>query len=220
MLRIFSAFAYLSVVGILVLGALGLKCENPQVEQILQRPGIIQRFEDINNKQDKPAEEGSPLVVQARVFSSYLTAPPPSEKKDKEKVSFAVEQTPSQSTPIITKPPAPPAPSAKFKVLGTSYYPNQPERSMALIWQPGSNDGYERWVKEGSRLDHFIVHKIKRGVVVYRDNQQRTYEMAIEKQNTTNDLVKKHLPGVTIAQGEVSRLPAPGDETDSNSVSK
>ncbi|NQT04320.1 MAG: hypothetical protein HQ580_20005 [Planctomycetes bacterium] len=218
MLRIFSAFAYLSVVGVCVLGALGFKRENPQVEQILQQPGVIQRFEDTCNRQDKPAEQSSPLVAQARAFSSYLSAPRPSEKK--EKMLFAANQTPSQSVPVITKPPSPPAPSAKFKVLGTSYYPNQPEKSMALIWQPGSQAGYEKWVKEGSRLGHFIVHKIKRRAIVYRDSQERLHEMAIEKKITTHSLVKKHIPGLTIAQGELSQLSAPGGEIDSNAVSK
>jgi hypothetical protein len=91
---------------------------------------------------------------------------------------------------------------------------------MALIWQPGSKEGYEQWVKEGSRLGHFVVYKIKRGVVVYRDNQERLYEMAIERKITTKDLVKKHIPNLTIAQGEISQLSAPGGETDSNAVSK
>jgi hypothetical protein len=189
--------------------------DNPQTEQILQQPNIIQRFEDTRNAETKQAEESSPLVVQARAFVSYLNPPPPS--KEKEKTLFATEQTPSQNT---TKIPKAPVPTAKFKVLGTSYYPNQPERSMALIWQPGSQDGYERWVKEGSRLGHFVVYKIKRGVVVYRDNQERLYEMAIERKITTNDLVKKHIPSLTIAQGEISQLSAPNGETDSNAVSK
>ena len=215
MLRIFSAFVYLSAAAVCVLGVLGFMSENPQTEQILQQPNIVERFEKICDKQNNPAEESSPLVVQARAFASYLNPPPPS--KEEEKKLFATEQTPSQNT---TKIPKPPAPSAKFKVLGTSYYPNQPERSMALVWQPGSQDGYERWVKEGSRLGHFVVYKIKRGVVVYRDNQQRTYEMAIERKITNNSLVKKHIPSLTIAQGEISQLSTPSGETDSNAVSK
>jgi len=187
-LRMFSAFAYLSAGAVCVLGVLSFKHENPQIEQILQQPNIVKRFEEICDKQDNPAEKNSPLVVQAHAFASYLNPPPPSEKKEKK--LFATEQAPLQNTSEI---PMPPVPSAKFKVLGTSYYPNQPERSMALIWQLGSQEGYERWFKEGSRLGHFVVYKIKRGVVVYRDNQERFYEMAIEKKNTTNSLVKKHI---------------------------
>jgi len=214
-LRLFNIFACLSAGGVLVLGALGLMRENPQVEQILQQPSIIQRFEDARYQENNPAEESSPLVVQARAFASYLNPPPPGEKKQTQ--LFAAEQTPSRNTPEIPKLPVP---SAKFKVLGTSYYPNQPERSMALIWQPGSQEGYEQWVKEGSRLGHFVVYKIKRGVVIYRDNQERFYEMAIEKKNTTNSLVKKHIPSLTIAQGQLSQLSAPSGETDSNTVAK
>ena len=168
-LRIFSVFACLSMSVVFVLSVLGLMRENPQVEQMLQQPNIVERFEETCDKQDNPAEKSSLLVVQAQAFASYLNPPPPGEKKQTQ--LFAAEQTPSRNTPEI---PPPPVPTAKFKVLGTSYYPNQPERSMALIWQPGSQEGYERWVKEGSRLGHFVVYKIKRGVVVYRDNQERT----------------------------------------------
>ncbi|MCP4261361.1 MAG: hypothetical protein GY774_28250 [Planctomycetes bacterium] len=207
--RIFSAFAYLSAVGVLVLGVFDFRHENPQIERISKQPGIIERFEETCDKQDKPAEESSPLVVQARAFSSFLNPPRPIEEK--ENVLVAAEHTPSRNTPPIRKP-SPPAPSAKFKVLGTSYYPNQPERSMALIWQPGSKEGFERWVKEGSRLGHFLVYKIKRGIIVYRDNREQLYEMAIEKKNNTNSLVKKHIPGLTIAQGHLSLLSAPSSE--------
>lgn len=216
MLRIFSAFAYLSTAAVLALGVFDFTRESPQVEQILQQPNIIQRFENTRNEETKPTEESSPLVVQARAFSSFLN--PPSPKKEKENKLVAAEQTtPSRSTPKIPKPPAP---TAKFKVLGTSYYPNQPERSMALIWQPSSKEGFERWVKEGSRLGHFVIYKIKRGIVIYRDDHEQTYEIAIEKKNTTNSLVKKHIPGLTIAQGPPDLLSAASGEIDSNSVAK
>lgn len=213
MLRIFGAFAYLSAGVVFVLTVFGFMHENPQIEQMLQQPGIIQRFEETRGQRDNPAEKSSPLVVQARAFASYLNAPPPS----KEKEVVAVEQKPAQNTPKI---PVKPVPSAKFKVLGTSYYSNQPGRSMALIWEPGFEEGYERWVKEGSQLGHFVIHNIKSGAIVYRDNQEQLHEMAIERKNTTHSLVKKHIPGVTIAQGELGQLSPPGGGTDSNAVAK
>ena len=51
-LRLFNIFACLSAGGVLVLGALGLMRENPQVEQILQQPSIVERFQEICDKQD------------------------------------------------------------------------------------------------------------------------------------------------------------------------
>ena len=62
--------------------------------------------------------------------------------------------------------------TAKFKLEGTSYYPQQPERSIALIRTPGSHEDNPRCVKEGERLGHFVIHKIRRGVVVYRDENE------------------------------------------------
>jgi len=51
-LRIFSVFAYLSAGAVCVLGVLSFKRENPQIEQILQQPSIVERFQEICNKQD------------------------------------------------------------------------------------------------------------------------------------------------------------------------
>ena len=52
MLRIFSAFAFLSTGVIFVFGVFDFKRENPQIEQILQQPSIVERFQEICDKQD------------------------------------------------------------------------------------------------------------------------------------------------------------------------
>ena len=68
-------------------------------------------------------------------------------------------------------------PSAKFTLEGTSYYEKQPERSVALIAEPGSPEQNQYWVKEGERLGHFVIHRIRHGVIVYRDENQQLHEM-------------------------------------------
>ena len=45
---------------------------------------------------------------------------------------------------------------------------------MALIAELGAADGSERWVKEGVRLGHFVIHEIRRGAIVYRDGVYET----------------------------------------------
>jgi hypothetical protein len=85
-------------------------------------------------------------------------------------------------------------PSAKFKLHGTSYYPNQPDRSMALIGEVGGAEGSERWVKEGAQLGHFVIHEIGRGAIVYR-NGEDLREMAVERSASLPSLVRDLRPG-------------------------
>ena len=68
-LRIFSAFAYLSVGSVVVLGVLGLMRENSQVEQILQQPSIVERFEESCDKQDKAADEDVYMGIAGKMGS-------------------------------------------------------------------------------------------------------------------------------------------------------
>ena len=47
---------------------------------------------------------------------------------------------------------------------------------MALVSEPGSG---ERWVKQGTHLGQFVVEKVERGTMVYRDGD-RLLEMALD----------------------------------------
>jgi len=126
-------------------------------------------------------------VVQASAFAAYLTGPVVQEKKE----AVVAERKPPRN--IAKAPKIRVVPTAKFKLEGTSYYPNQPERSIALIAEPGSADENPRWVKEGERLGHFVVHEIRRGVVVYRDQNEQLHEMSIERKAATRSLVRDHI---------------------------
>jgi len=64
----------------------------------------------------------------------------------------------------------------KFTLVGTSYYRSRPEKSMALVSEPGKGI---HWIKKGSNLGHFIVDEVKRGMIVYRDGEQLR-EMAVD----------------------------------------
>jgi hypothetical protein len=50
---------------------------------------------------------------------------------------------------------------------------------MALISEVGSLEGNGRWVKEGTQVGHFVIHEIRKGMIVYRDGEQLR-EMAVE----------------------------------------
>jgi hypothetical protein len=116
-----------------------------------------------------------PLVAAAQALASTLTPAP------------AVEETEVPAAKIVGQKPTGPAPpirpadaSVKFRLHGTSYYPKEPERSMALIWEPGGAEGTHRWVKEGSEIGHFVVNEIRHSLVVLRDGEQLR-ELAVER---------------------------------------
>lgn len=137
---------------------------DPGVEKFLGSPGIVERFTQASASSTNGCQEkASPLVSQAQAFAVYLNPPP------------TRQEVPA---PIPTVRPA--APSPKFTLHGTCYYPSRPEESLALIWEPGGGGGTFRWVKQGAELGHFALEKIERGVIVYRDGE-RMHEMLVER---------------------------------------
>jgi len=163
-LQIFCILICLSAGAVLALCVHGLGHEDSAVERICRQPSVLRRFKELRSKPDNLTEKNAPLVVQAQAFAVYLKGPVEQEKNE---VIVAGRKSPRNT---VKAPKIRGIPSAKFKLEGTSYYPQQPERSIALIRTPGSNDDNPRWVKEGERLGHFVIHKIRR-CVVYKDRK-------------------------------------------------
>ena len=152
-----------------------------RVEEFLNGPSAVERFKARGGGSGARSAEEPPLVVQAKALALLLNPP-----KSPERPSPAgVATKPSPGAPAVR----PAAPSVRFKLCGTSYYPNEPQRSMALICDVGAAEGGERWVKEGTRLGHFVIHEIRRGVIVYRDGEQLR-EMAVEHGASVPSIVR------------------------------
>ena len=171
---------------------------DPEVAEFLNRPSAIQRFRAQGSGPRAPSVEDSPLVAQAKALELYLDPP-----KRPEKPTLVVSM-------VSFAPPAPPvrpaAPSARFKLCATSYYPNEPGRSMALILESGSGEGTERWVKEGAQLGHFVIHEIRKGMIVYRDGDQLR-DTAVEHEASVPGIVRDARPGsrqVSTAVGDAA----------------
>jgi len=213
-LQIFCILISLSAGAVLALCVHDLGHEDPEVQSICEQPSVLQKFEELQSWQDTLTDKESPLVVQAQTFASYLNGPVVQEKKEE---VAAGRKSPRN---IAKTPKIRVVPSAKFKLEGTSYYPNRPERSIALIAEPGSTDENQRWVKEGERLGHFVVHEIRRGVVVYRDQNEQLHEMSIERKTATRSLVRDHISSLTTARAEFGKRLTPGDQPDSNSLAE
>ncbi len=162
--------------------------DDPSCDSVLCSPSAVQMYQQGVREHERDAEEmTSPLVVQAETLAAHL-APAPPTRKDKEEAPVVAAARQESSTP------GPAASSVKFRLHGTSYYPNQPGRSMALIGELGAPEGSERWVKEGAQLGHFVVHEIRRGAIVYRDGEDLR-EMAVERSASPPSLVRDLRPG-------------------------
>jgi hypothetical protein len=181
LLHILGSCAMLAGCGVFGLCLSERGSDDPQLAAILNGPSAIDKFrQDAVNRQSFD-RRASPLIVQAQAFALYLDPP-----KGPNKASGPVLRA-SSALPVLGIRPA--APSVKFRLHGTSYYPNQPDRSMALIGELGAAAGSERWVKEGAQLGHFVIHEIQRGAIVYRDGEDLR-EMAVERSASPPSLVR------------------------------
>jgi len=164
-------------------------------EQFLSFPSAIEKFNEA--KGEKIAESDSqvsPLVKEAEAFGLYLNPPKPK----------APPRRPARERGGSA--PRPPAPvSAKFSLIGTSYYALRPELSLALIDEPG--EGFH-WVRQSSEVGHLIIEEIGDGLVVVRDGQ-RTFELEVERPKKRS-LVKGSISDVRITSSEPP--PMSGDE--------
>ncbi len=152
---------------------------------------------------------GSPLVVQAEAFARHLAGP-------EEPVPSPVAAPPAESTL------AAPAPPMGLTLHATSFYPDQPRRSMALISMTSAPQEEPRWVKEGARIDVFLVHEIRPSLIVYRQGDQ-LHEAAVANQVRLPSLIRdvrkgSHTVGLAPGVRSLGAWPARGLGADANGV--
>jgi hypothetical protein len=166
-LRITSVLVVVLAAVFFVLPAVFGVRSDQQAEQFLTSPGAIDNFTKAKGQKSTKSEtQVSPLVKAAEAFALYLNPPkpkPPPPRASREKPG---------------SPPRPRAPvSAKFELIGTSFYASRPELSLALIDEPG--EGF-RWVRQASEVGHLVIEQVKDGVVVVRDGK-RTFELEVQR---------------------------------------
>jgi len=169
----------LRIVGVISAGALLVLCtvqgsrSDPEIEKLLRSPGIVETFREDggSNTNDHPGQ-GSPLITQAQAFALYLD---PSRARE------------GVAAPIPAVRPI--SPSPKFTLHATCYYPSRPEESLALVCEPGGEQGTFRWVKQGTEMGHFVIETIKRGAIIYRDGE-RACEMLVERGSPPESIVR------------------------------
>ncbi len=171
---------------------------NEQLEESLNSPGVIEKFnKTVGNKAKTGQDEISPLVQQAGAFALYLNPPP-----------AKAPRTATGRTAGITHGPAAPP---KFKVIGTSYYKDHPELSMALIDEPGKG---LHWFRQSSEVGHFLIEQVKDGIVVFKDGKGTFEQKAEQKPELSlleGDSAASSQTGVSGRAGVSSRARATAD---------
>jgi len=203
-LQILSVGAILAAGGILALAVSLWRQEDPRREEICRRPSAVERFQESGGRGAGREVERSPLIAQAEILALYLDPP----KTPAKPVAPVRTAGPRPALP----PVRPAAPSVDFRLRGTSYYPNQPRKSMALVAEVGAAEGNERWVREGERLGHFVIQEIRCGSITYRDGANLR-EMSVEHRSSPPSLVRDLRPGSrqVSAAVEIRSTEAAGD---------
>lgn len=190
-----------SVLAVIFAGAVFVFLVVPQLQGVPEIGGnlglpILEKFRQAGSFSDKSGQKTlSPLVKQAEAFALYLNPPQPQKHREAPAPRSSLKQTLSAVRPVKLTP--------KFTLMGTSYYRSRPEESMALVSEPGSG---VRWVKQGAHLGHFVVEKVERGTIVYRDSD-RLLEMAVDTKVPVRTRQVKQVKQTMLASSPASTTP-------------
>ncbi len=162
-----SILAIFSATGVFVLCAVQQLQGANEIEQNSDLT-IIEKFNVSGGPGEKQSQKtNNPLVEQAQAYALYLNPPKPKPQKTRmAMVAPAPERRPLQAVSKKITAAESTKIKPKFTVVGISYYRSNPDKSMALVSEPGKG---VHWVKKDSHLGHFIVERIERGMIVYRD---------------------------------------------------
>jgi hypothetical protein len=198
-LRITSVLAVVLAAVFLVLPAVFGVRRDERAEQFLSAPGATEQFNKAKGQKTAGGEgQISPLVKEAEAFALYLNPPKPKTPPRQAARERGVSA------------PRPPVVSAKFNLIGTSYYALRPELSLALIDEPGK--GF-RWVRQSGDVGHLVIEQVKDGVVLVRDGQ-RTYELEVERPK------KRSLLKGSASDGRITRTHGSPARTEDKAVAR
>ncbi|MDO8303862.1 MAG: hypothetical protein Q7T18_11530, partial [Sedimentisphaerales bacterium] len=156
-----AAFFVLSA----VCGKIGLRHDKDK-EAFLAVPSATDVFKKAATTKSG-VEQDVPLIKQAQALALRLNPPKPKEVAS-------------------TAPPVPVIETPKFTLLGTSFYPDDPNRSMALIDEPGKG---MHWVVQNDKVGHLTITQIADGKVVYTDGQKSAEILAEKPQKVAQIIV-------------------------------
>lgn len=159
--KLLHAVGSSALIGAAVLMALCVRLWLQGLPSSRSHPGdsIVQKFQTLGSLSPKNNHDvTSPLVEQATAYALYLDPPKPTVPK--------APQQPGVNAQTVFVPPAA---TPKFCLLATTYYRSSPEKSLALVSEPGKGD---HWIRQSERLGHFTVERVEKGAIFYRDGNQ------------------------------------------------
>jgi hypothetical protein len=180
--------------------AFGLRPE-PEIAEFLKAPSAIDHFKAAGDKQPGDPAKLSPLVKQAQAFALVLNPPRPEPKP---------ALTAAANPPVLVPPPEV---RPKFELIGTCYYPSQPQRSLALIDEPGKG---LYWVRQYDTVGYLVIDQIKDASVVCK-HDDKTEEVFVKRPEQKSEVKSVLLtegtesaPSATLPRGRrVVSQPAP-----------
>ena len=199
LLVVFCAFALLAWT------ALQLPPSDPKIDQILALPSALDRWAQISKDAPDRSDQVEPLLAQARLLASYLIPSVPPDPP-------AVRPQPPVAPPTPIRSAAP---SRSFQVCATSYFPSQPDKSMALVGELQNQQKAARWVKAGTQLGRLVVQEVRRGSILCREGD-RIVEISVEPRTTLTPLVRDHIASLARADSTLPDLL----EVESDSMAK
>jgi hypothetical protein len=163
-LKAASILVVICAVGLVALVVvLGIRGDR-QIAEFLDAPGVIEKFRNLAKTVDDNVDQVSPLIEQAKAFALRINPPPP--PKPKQRKTPVKQQVAKKDKPERIKPPSV---KAKFKLVATCRYEQQPERSLALVNRPPQG---LKWVRQGDNVGHLTIQQVKDGSIVCSDGQE------------------------------------------------
>ena len=172
-LRITSIAAVVGALALVVLLVVSGLRDDAELEEFLSSAGVVEKFKADSGKASQNEDRISPLLRQAQAFAKGIN-PPPKPKPRPAKASGR----PASERAVAPQPKQPV--TAKFKLVATCRYEDQPQRSLALLDMPAKG---LKWFRQGEKVGHLVLEQIKDGSIVYNDGK-KTSELFAPKPKT------------------------------------
>ncbi|MHC5059863.1 MAG: hypothetical protein ACYTFK_02095 [Planctomycetota bacterium] len=166
LLRLASILVVLCAVGVVVfVVVLGIRGDQ-QIEEFLNAPNVIDIFRKSAKTAEPSGDQVSPLVKFAKDFALRINPPPPPARK-RPKTPSKTPATANTGRPKRPKPKV--SVTAKFKVLATCRYEQEPSRSLVLVDRPPKG---LKWLQQGEKVGHLTIQEVRDGSVLCSDGQE------------------------------------------------
>jgi hypothetical protein len=196
---ILAAVLAITLVGFFIFRIVHGAQGNSPVREFLNSPTVVEKFKTAEGNRAKTrSSQISPLVQQAQAIALYLNPPAPRGMQN-------IRSGPG-GTGLQTNV------TPKFKVLGISFYEQNPALSMALIDEPGKG---KHWVKQSTQVGHLFVKEVQNDLVIVQGGTE-TFKLAAEREapkpkspvSSSTNVYKKPTAAVSTAPGARPPMPS------------